>query len=642
MFLAWILGVLALTLILVSILVLAWERSFLAGELERQAQTFARTLAVVTAAGKSGGAGELALSGSPELRAADVRDEAGKSLWHFGPPLEMMRQDPRNFLVVSTTVAVPAAGGSVVHQIRSTVALSRLGVRLHLIEAGMRIVVALGVALSAAFLVGLVFFERMAAPLEELAAWARHRDLTAPVPLPRRGSGREVNELADAFAGLMGRLRADREVLEMNEQRFRELFDASPAPLLVVGRDGIINRANRAAEPFLGVDAANVAGLSITAYVDHLPVGFPTTQELLEVPWRLPAGDRATVELGIEPGLSNEAGESLIVIHDVTDRLRRAGELWRKTFDAMADGIAVVDAGGRVSLANRAFERYAGWAEPEVVRRLSEGDVEEWQVKKDGRALHLRLSQAPGGGAILTVRDITATVRAEERVRQAVKSETVTVLASGVAHDFNNLLSALLLHLRLVEKDPSQATDALAAIRELAERGVEVVQQLLEYARSGGGTRETVHLADIVRSSESFAKFLLGSKAVLRVDVPPEVLDVCADAVELKRVLLNLVINARDALPPGPGGQVRISLRREGQDAVLEVADNGEGFPPELGDRVFEPYVSSRGGGSGLGLAAVAAIVEAYRGSVEAGTSDLGGARITVRLPLEGSGRNAC
>ncbi len=644
MFLVWILGVLALTLILTSVLVLAWERSFLAGELEHKAGTFARTLAAVVATGGNGSAAELALSGSPELRAAEVRDEHGRRLWHFGPPLAMMRQDPRNILVLSKQVTVPAPGGTSVRQVRSTVALSRMGVRLHLIEAGVRIVLALGAALSAAFLVGLVFFERMAAPLEELAEWARDRDLTTPVPRPPRGSGREVNDLAEAFAGLMERLRADREVLAANERRFRELFDASPAPLLVVDREGYLRRANRAAEPFLGVDAASVAGVAVSAYVDGLPDGFPQTKEHWEIPWRLPEGEIATVELGVEPGLSNDTEESLVVVYDVTDRLRRAGELWRRTFDAMTDGIAVVDAQGHVTLANRAFKPYAGWLEEDAARRLREGNMNEWEAKKDGRTVHLRFSPVPGGGAILTVHDVTARVRAEERVRQALKSETVTVLASGVAHDFNNLLSALLLHLRLVEKDPAHAGEAVAAIRELAERGAEIVQQLLEYARHGGGTVAEVDLAGIVRSSESFASFLLGSRAELTVEVPAEPVDVCADAVELKRVLLNLVVNARNALPRKPGGRVRINVRREGHLAVLEVEDNGRGIPPELGDRVFEPYVSSGEGdsGFGLGLAAVAAIVEAYGGSVEAGSADLGGARITVRIPIAAPQRNAC
>ncbi|NOZ79620.1 MAG: PAS domain S-box protein [Acidobacteria bacterium] len=644
MFLAWILGVLALTLILTSVLVLAWERSFLAGELKHKAGHFARTLAVVAATGGDVGAGELAISGAPELRAADVRDENGRRLWHFGPPIGMMRQDPRNILVISRQVAVPAIGGKPVRQLRSTVALSRRGVRLHLVEAGVRVVLALGAALSLAFLAGLVFLDRMVAPLERLSAWAHDWDLTAPVPLPARGSGREVADLADAFSGFMERLRADRETLTANEQRFREFFDASPAPLLVVDGGGVIRRANRAAEPFLGVDAQSAAGRAISAYVDDLPDGFPTTPGRREVRWRLPAGEIATVEISVESGLSRQWDGNLLVLHDVTDRLRRAGELWRRTFDAMTDGVAVVDSGGQVSLSNRAFERDAGWIGEEMSRRLPAGGEHEWEARRGDRTVHLRLSGAPDGGAILTVRDVTARVRAEERVRQAVKSEAVTVLASGVAHDFNNLLSALLLHVRLVEKDPLHADQAVAAIRELAERGVEVVQQLLEYARHGGGTPTRLNLTEVVRSSESFARFLLGSKAALTIEAPPSPLEVCADAVELKRVLLNLVVNARDALPHKPGGRVRITLRRDAEHAILDVEDNGTGIPPELSDRVFEPYVSSRDGdaGSGLGLAAVAAIVEAYGGSVEAGDSDLGGARIRVQLPLADAGEDAC
>jgi len=217
--------------------------------------------------------------------------------------------------------------------------------------------------------------------------------------------------------------------------------------------------------------------------------------------------------------------------------------------------------------------------------------------------------------------------------------QAVGTLASGVAHDFNNLLAAILLHVRWLERDPEAAAEAGAAIRELADEGTEVVRELLLFARRESTPPRTLDLGVLLAAHESVLRHLLPSSVELRLQLPEHVVPVVGNPVALRRALLNLVVNAGDAVP-GVGGWVQVAILSDGDRAVLEVSDNGPGVPEEVRDRLFEPFFSSRrhGRGAGLGLAVVYAIVTEHQGEIEVGESDEGGARFTVRLPLGRAG----
>jgi two-component sensor histidine kinase len=237
--------------------------------------------------------------------------------------------------------------------------------------------------------------------------------------------------------------------------------------------------------------------------------------------------------------------------------------------------------------------------------------------------------------AILVVRDVTETADAEEKLREAEKMRAVGTLASGVAHDFNNLLAAILLHVRLMERQPEAAAEAVPAIGDLADQGTEVVRELLYFARRESSEPRTIDLVELIRQQEAVLRHLLPDGIELDVELEGEAVPVIADPVGLRRSLVNLVINARDAVEES-GGRIAVRVEHTPGRAVLEVADDGPGIPPEAREHLFEPFFTLRrqGRGSGLGLAVVYSIVSAHDGEVDVQSAPGKGTRFIIRLPL--------
>ncbi len=643
-FLLWLLGVLVVTLVLVSALVLWHERRILEDELQGRAELLAHVLGISVA---SGGAPEdLSIFATTDVRAAEVRGRDHQALWRFGPPPTEAESAGGDLIRFERRVIVsddfPGADGVV----EVTLLISRGRVRAHLAAAAVRLVVGLGLALSMALIAGLVLVSRVVRPLDELAGWARRFDPEDPAAPPTGvGSSAEVRQLVRAFGDMAARLADQRRSLVASERRFRELFTASPTPLMRVDRQLRIREANPAAEPFLEGGRTRAVGRELITYLETTP---PILQGLLssddaqtidavgETSWKLADGSPAEVELRVA-GMGEEASPGfLIAVHDLSDRLRRMGERWRRTFDAMVDGVALVDPSGRLTLANRALEPHQRAVSVELDDRLAGRAPAHWRCNHVGRVLDCSLSRPDGlEHAILVVRDITESVDAEERLRAAEKMQAVGTLAAGVAHDFNNLLAAILLHARLIERQPETAAEAASAIARLAREGTEVVNELLYVARREGAPPTTVDLIELVRRQEEMLRHLLAENVKLELELDQEPVPVVADPVGLRRLLLNLVLNAGDAVSDD-GGTVTVKVEHAAGRAVLEVADDGPGIPDEARDRLFEPFFTLRrhGRGSGLGLAVVYSIVAAHNGDIDVRSQAGAGSRFIVRLPL--------
>lgn len=223
-----------------------------------------------------------------------------------------------------------------------------------------------------------------------------------------------------------------------------------------------------------------------------------------------------------------------------------------------------------------------------------------------------------------------------ERLREAQKMEAVATLAGGVAHDFNNLLTGVLLHVRLLEQGEGD-DGTVAAIKRLAEEGVQVVNELLLFARRESAPEEEIDLGGLVRSQEALLRNLLPGEVALEVSTVRQPLVVRGTRIGLRRVLLNLVLNARQAVH-SPGGRISVSLSSEEGEAVLRVRDNGSGIPADAREHLFEPFWSRRreGRGAGLGLAVVYSLVHQHGGSVLVDSAPGQGTCMTVRLPVDG------
>ena len=265
------------------------------------------------------------------------------------------------------------------------------------------------------------------------------------------------------------------------------------------------------------------------------------------------------------------------------------------------------------------------------------------------------------GGVVVNTRDVTEQVELEAQLRQAQKMEAVGRLAGGVAHDFNNILTVVEGHAELLVQDlppGSEQRESAAEILEAARRAAGLTSQLLDFGRRQMLETRTVDLSECVRGMRGILHRTIRADVEIRFELSETPLPIRADPTRIEQVILNLVVNARDAMPDG--GKLLIATHREvvesserqtdgaaGVEAqgtnvscVLTVSDTGEGIPEELQDRIFEPFFSTREEGSGLGLATVYGIVEQSGGTMVLESDPGRGTTFTVRFPRaeEGGG----
>jgi len=278
---------------------------------------------------------------------------------------------------------------------------------------------------------------------------------------------------------------------------------------------------------------------------------------------------------------------------------------------------------------------------------LESGDVEHWirthkpVVDERGRVPRILIYS-------LNVTDLR---QLEEQFRQAQKMEAVGRLAGGVAHDFNNLLTAIMGTADLLTGhagNPAAVKEGALEILHVAERGAALTRQLLAFSRRQVANRIPLNLNQIIEAIQEMLRRLIGENIELIVDLAPSLPDVYADVSQIEQVLLNLVVNARDAMPRGGTLTIRTQkadgpLRKRGprgvkaarQQAVLTVSDTGCGMSSDVVARVFEPFFTTKetGKGTGLGLSTVYAIVQGCNGEVLVESSEGQGATFAVCLP---------
>ena len=255
---------------------------------------------------------------------------------------------------------------------------------------------------------------------------------------------------------------------------------------------------------------------------------------------------------------------------------------------------------------------------------------------------------------VLNTRNVTERVRLEQQLRQAQKLEAVGRLAGGIAHDFNNILAAIITHAQLVRDDlppeDERAADLLE-IEQTAQRGAVLTRRLLSFSRPEAGELHAQPLSDVILSMEPMLRRLLVSQVELTLSLSPDDLWVRTADGQIEQILMNLAINARDAMPEG--GTVHVSTRAltirpgdstergipgalPGRWADLTVADDGTGMDADTLRRLFEPFFTTKatGLGTGLGLTTVRGIVRSLGGHVHATSTAGAGTTMRVLLPL--------
>ncbi len=254
-------------------------------------------------------------------------------------------------------------------------------------------------------------------------------------------------------------------------------------------------------------------------------------------------------------------------------------------------------------------------------------------------------------GVQAIARDITSRLALEDQLRQAQKMDAIGRLAGGVAHDFNNVLTAILGSAELLSMmlDPDDPRWAEAdAIRRAADRGAGLTKRLLAFSRPQSAAATVVNLVDIVRNMEPVLQRVVLEKIAIHVSSAAPVILVRTDETALNQIVLNLIVNARDAMTDGGTATIDMGVMTlaeplatrlgiiPGEYAALSVSDTGHGIPADIQRHLFEPFFTTKrtDQGTGLGLSIVYGIVKALGGGVEVNSEPGHGATFKVYLPL--------
>lgn len=253
-------------------------------------------------------------------------------------------------------------------------------------------------------------------------------------------------------------------------------------------------------------------------------------------------------------------------------------------------------------------------------------------------------------GIIGVSSDITEKRKMEARSLRAQRMESLGTLASGIAHDLNNVLSPILMSIQLLktQSDGERSLRVLRGLEENTQRGAAIIRQVLTFARGVEGEKHDLHPKSIVKEIEAIVRETFPKNIVLQTHISEDLLQVNADPTQLHQVLLNLCVNARDAMPDGGTIKVQVenlSLSRKevaaypgseaGQYVCLQVSDTGVGIPESKLNRIFEPFYTTKeiGKGTGLGLSTVHTIVNNHNGFVNVYSEENKGTSFKVYLP---------
>ncbi len=374
----------------------------------------------------------------------------------------------------------------------------------------------------------------------------------------------------------------------------------------------------------------------------------------------------ALVELGRREEMYRTvfaAADALLVIRDgrIVEANVRAGALFALATDQLV---------GR-TLVELAPERQAD-DEPSTVRleRLSHGATggfHAWRARRpEGNDIDVeigfaRVTRPNGELLVVALHDVTERNSLDMQLRQMQKMETVGQLAGGVAHDFNNLLAGILGSAELLGRrlgshpDQAKAKELVGRILQAGDRAAELVRKLMSFARKGRQVSTPLDVHEVIRETCALLERSIDRRIALRLDLDAEDQVVLGDTAMLQSALLNLGVNARDAMPEG--GTLTFTTRnldlgaeppRPGSPGLMAgryleilVSDNGTGMPPEVLNRLFEPFFTTKplGKGTGLGLASVLRTIQDHHGRVEVFST--AGAGTTFRLLLPLSQQNA-
>jgi PAS domain S-box-containing protein len=492
-----------------------------------------------------------------------------------------------------------------------------------------------------------------------------------------------------------------RQAVEAERRRYQALFEFAPDGYLVTDTSGIIKEANLAAATLLGTPQNLLTGKPLTA---HLHEKDRRTLHSLLMSFR---GGMDTRSLGLEVALHSPDGSPLPAVLTVAtardehgelvalrwllrdtaeqkraeEALRESEERYRSLVETSPDGIALTDLDGNIIFCNQQNAGLLGLEDTAQAEGRNTFDFIAPEDRQDARdnwkkaleagsirnaehtflrrdssvfsgemnASLVSVAEGKPNSFIVMLRDITERKKLEQQVRQATKMDAIGRLAGGVAHDFNNQLTAILGYTELILRkttpdDPLRKT--AEEIRKAGERSAALTHQLLAFSRRQILEPAVLDLNVVIADMHLMLQRLIGEDIKL-VTIPEDDLgQMKADLSQMEQIIMNLVVNAREAMPDG--GQLTIETTnstldaryceqhpgaRPGQYVTLVISDTGVGMSEEVQSHLFEPFFTTKDQGTGLGLATVYGIIKQHDGSIWCYSEEGKGTTFKVHLP---------
>ncbi|MBI5643247.1 MAG: response regulator [Deltaproteobacteria bacterium] len=459
--------------------------------------------------------------------------------------------------------------------------------------------------------------------------------------------------------------------LQASEVKYRTLLETSADAVVVVGHDGTVFFANKAAEALFGLAAEDLTGKPFL-----IPVS-DGGQKDIEIIRK--GGGKAIAEMRAVKTTWGDEDANLATFREITMRKRMEEELREseENFRALAsnanDGIAITS-NGNIVYANRRFIDITGRSTEELlktsIRELvpSEMAGEETKlyaeifsgksfpepkeaviVKKDNGLVPVEMVSSKtlwhGHSAVIViVRDIAERKKREEEILKASKLESLGTLAGGIAHDFNNLLTGIIGNVSMAKllcgKD-DKLCKALNDAENASARAKDLTLQLLTFARGGAPIKKTSSVTKLIKDSAGFS--VRGSNIRCDLSVPDDLYPLEIDEGQISQVIHNLMINSEQAMPSG--GVIKVTAENvdlgpednlpidPGKYVKITVSDSGMGIPEKNLSKIFDPYFTTKEEGSGLGLATVYSIIKNHDGYISLESKEGRGTSFYIHLP---------
>ena len=503
--------------------------------------------------------------------------------------------------------------------------------------------------------------------------------------VPEFNAEGQVVSLLSVVRDITERKEAEEE-LARRERYYRLLFDNNPQPMWVYDlktlaflavNDAAIERYGYSREEFLQMTIEDIRPLEdVPRLRKDLAGTRPALQRSGEWRHRLRDGQIIDVEVASHALTFEGRPAALVTAFDVTERKRIAAEReaqaqrLQQILDAVPDGVALLDAEGRVTLANPAgqslLQRLAGvqvggrvtalggLSLSQLLKPLEEGQRHTVEYDDGHFELLARpiVAAAAGGDWVLLLRDLTKEREQEQYLQAQARLATVGQLAAGIAHDFNNVMAVIVLYTQMLQRTADlspAAQQQLATIVGQAQHAAELIGQILDFSRRSVMERTSIDLLPLLQEMARLLQNTLPENIQIELAADDGNFVVLADPTRLKQALMNVAVNARDAMPAG--GRLNFTLTaltvaanqqrplpdmEPGDWIQIRISDTGTGIQPENLPHIFEPFFTTKspGEGTGLGLAQLYGIVKQHGGSVTVQSSVDEGTTFIVYLPL--------